>query len=139
MIHVHGKDNIMDNNQTDPPVIQDSILNTIKGMLNIDLSETVFDSDLIAEINSVFLILNQLGVGPDTPYLITSASETWANFWGTKTSNEMVKTYVFLKVRMIFDTPEGVANDAYANLIAEYEDRLKYEVEYAAAMERMNQ
>lgn len=60
----------------------DSILNSIKGLLYIDESEKGFDSDIIMHINSVFMVLNQLGVGPDEGFTISDDSATWSDFIG---------------------------------------------------------
>ena len=42
----------------------ESILTSIKKMLGIDEEYTHFDADVIMDINSVLMILTQLGVGP---------------------------------------------------------------------------
>ena len=73
----------------------DSILNSIKGLLYIDESEKGFDSDIIMHINSVFMVLNQLGVGPDEGFTISDDSATWSDFIGKDKSLEGVKTYVY--------------------------------------------
>lgn len=85
----------------------ESILNSIKQLLGIDESETHFDTDIIIHINSVFSILNQLGVGPETTFSIIDSSTTWSDFTDADDDYNTVKTYVYLKVRMIFDPPSS--------------------------------
>lgn len=61
-----------------------SILTSIKKLLGIEEDYTHFDQDIIIHINSVFVVVNQLGVGPDKPYSITGKDETWEDFFGDK-------------------------------------------------------
>lgn len=85
----------------------DSILTSIKKMLGIDESETQFDQELIIFINSAFSVLLQLGVGPVDGFRIEDDSAEWVEFLGTRTDIENVKTYIYLKVRLIFDPPSS--------------------------------
>lgn len=82
----------------------DSILNTIKKKLNVSEDYTAFDVDIISHINSVFAKLHQLGVGPDMPFEIHSADECWNDF-STDPRYNMVRSYVWFKVRLMFDPP----------------------------------
>lgn len=108
----------------------DSILESIKKMLGITSSYTVFDNDLIIHINSVFFILNQLGVGPKKPFSISGSSAVWSDFLGDSTDLEAVKTYVYLKVKLLFDPPSTSATiESINKLIAEYEWRLNVQVD----------
>lgn len=103
----------------------DSILNSIKGLLGIDESEKGFDSDIIMHINSVFMVLNQLGVGPDEGFTISDDSAAWSDFLGGDKSLEGVKTYAYMKVRMIFDPPTSSSvMDSIKRSIDEFEWRL---------------
>ncbi len=89
-----------------------SILTSIKKLLGIDAEYTHFDADIIMHINSVFSILLQLGVGPDKGFSIQSDDETWDEYIGddTKTNQlAMVKSYMHLKVRLLFDPPLSAA------------------------------
>ena len=103
----------------------DSILDSIKLMLGIPVDYPYFDQQLIMHINSVFGILHQLGVGTADPYEITGASETWDEFLEDKKNLNLVKTFMFLKVKMVFD-PEssGFTTTSIAELAKEYEWRL---------------
>lgn len=82
----------------------DSILDTTKKMLAIEPDDTGFDLDIITHINSVFTTLQQLGIGPSDGYLIVGKDETWTEFMGADKFNA-VKSYMFLKVRLLFDPP----------------------------------
>ena len=85
--------------------MDDSILNSVKHMLGS--CDDYFDSDLITFINGVFSTLMQLGVGPKTGFFISGSDETWSSYTENKSELEMVKTYVYTKVRLRFDPPQG--------------------------------
>jgi hypothetical protein len=85
--------------------ISESILNSTKKVLGLDESYTVFDTDVIMHINSVLSILNQLGIGPVDGFMIEDATPTWTDFLADVKPLNSVKTYVFLRVRMLFDPP----------------------------------
>ena len=102
----------------------DSILDSVKKLLGIQADYTVFDADLIIHINSVFVILQQLGVGPSTGYYIEDASDIWDSFI-TDVDMHLVKSYMHLKVRLMFDPPTSTALiDSMERIIAELEWRL---------------
>jgi len=86
-----------------PPVAQ-SILNSVKKMLNIGESDTSFDLDIIIHINSAFSTLHQIGIGPDEGFMIEDASATWQSFTTNRLLNS-VKTYMYAQVRLDFDPP----------------------------------
>lgn len=103
----------------------DSILTSIKKLLGITAEYTQFDTDLIIHINSVFSILTQLGVGPSTGFSIHDEYSVWTDFLPEDPRLEMVKTYVYLKVRLMFDPPDRSAvADAMKRQIDELEFRL---------------
>lgn len=108
----------------------DSILNTIKQMLGIPTTDTAFDVDIIVNINSAFMVLNQLGVGPENVYYIEDSTPVWTDF--LENIDDMysaVKTYVYLKVRVVFDPPgTSYLLEAVQNQILELESRLLYQV-----------
>lgn len=109
----------------------DSILTSIKKLLGITEDYEVFDTDIIIHINTVIMILNQMGVGVQG-FHITGKDEVWSDFIGNDTAYEMAKTYIYLKVRMIFDPPTtgGGVMDAMNNTIAELEWRLNSHSDY---------
>ena len=103
----------------------DSILTSIKKMLGITEEYTPFDIDIILHINSVFMILNQLGVGPSSGFRIEDDSATWSDFTEDKLDVEAVKSYIYLKVRLLFDPPSSsAAIESINRLISELEWRL---------------
>lgn len=107
----------------------DSILNSIKKMLGIDAEYDAFDPDIIMHINSVFFILHQLGVGPAEGFSISDEYSTWSDFI-SDSNIEAVKSYVGLKVRLLFDPPTSTAvADSINKLIAELEWRLNLSAE----------
>ena len=108
----------------------ESILNTIKKKLGIAEDYDVFDTDIIVDINSVFSILTQLGVGPTTGFSINDASETWDMFITDDPRLNDVKTYMYMKVRLLFDPPTSSAAIAsMEKLISEFEWRLNVAAE----------
>lgn len=108
-----------------------SILEDVKKMIGPSASYDVFDPELIIHINSVFSILKQMGVGPqDETFKITGDREQWTDFYEEGENLEMVKTYMFLKVKSIFDPPQSSAvAEAYNRQISEFEWRLNVEVD----------
>lgn len=107
----------------------DSILLSIKKLLGIDEYCDHFDADVIMHINSTLVILNQLGVGK-SGFMVTSNVETWADFLGDTTELEFVKTYIFMKVKSIFDPPQSsAAMDAMNRTISELEWRINVAVD----------
>lgn len=108
----------------------DSILTTTKKLLGIEADYTHFDNDIIVHINAVLMTLNQLGVGPEDPASITSDMETWTNVFGETKNIEAIKTYVYLKVKMIFDPPtSSFVLDAMNKQANELEWRLNVQTE----------
>lgn len=85
--------------------MEQSILTSTKKILGIDEEYTVFDLDIITHINTAFSTLTQLGVGPSSGFMIEDESATWGDFLGEDLELNSVKSYVFLRVRMLFDPP----------------------------------
>ena len=105
--------------------MNNSILISIKKLLGIDESYEAFDPDIIMHINSVFTILHQLGVGTKEVFSIHDKFATWDEFIGDSATAESVKTYIYMKVRMVFDPPtSSILAEALKSQIAEYEWRL---------------
>jgi type II secretory pathway component HofQ len=82
-----------------------SILTSTKKILGIEETDTSFDLDILTHINSVFSTLNQLGIGPEQGFAIEDATPTWDAFLGTDPRLNQVKSYVYLRLRLIFDPP----------------------------------
>lgn len=83
----------------------DSILDSVKKVLGIDKDYDAFDVDILMHINSVFSVLNQLGVGPEDGFAIEDASPTWDDFLEGDSRLNNIKSYVYMRVRMMFDPP----------------------------------
>lgn len=108
----------------------DSILTSIKKLLGIEASYEHFDSDLIMHINSVFMILTQLGVGPPEGFAVEDSSATWDDYISDAAKLQSVKSYVYLKVKLLFDPPlSGIVVEAMNRMISELEWRLNVEVD----------
>ncbi len=104
----------------------ESILTSIKKLLGIAEEYNHFDTDIIMHINSVFTILNQLGVGPSDGFSIADDTAVWTDFIPENDKDfELVKSYVHLKVKLIFDTPASSSIiEAMNRMINEFEWRL---------------
>lgn len=107
----------------------DSILISIKKLLNIAEDYEYFDPDIIMHINSALLVLTQLGVGPSNGFTISDKFAIWDDFIGDA-NLEMVKSYIYLKVKLLFDPPtSSAAMDAANRMISEFEWRLNVAVD----------
>lgn len=107
-----------------------SILTTIKKVLGIDEAYTHFDQDIIMFINTAFLSLNQIGVGPANPFSITDNTKIWADFFGEREDLEAVKSYIFLKVKLMFDPPSNsFVLDSIDRQLTQIEWRLNHQVD----------
>lgn len=84
--------------------IQDSILLLIKKKIGIDADYKAFDEDIIADINTVLFSLNQIGIGVED-FSINDETALWTDFLGETKNYEAVKTYIYIKVKLMFDPP----------------------------------
>lgn len=106
-------------------MVTESILDSIKNMLGINEEDTNFDRELIIYVNGALMIMSQLGVGADG-YLISGRENTWKDFIGDREDLELVKSAVYLRVRLIFDPPQNsFLVDAINKQIAEYDWRIE--------------
>lgn len=97
-----------------------SILESIKTLCGIFSGDEAFDNELIMHINAALGILTQLGIGPNTGYLISNVTNVWTEFLPNTDPNfSIVKNYVYTKVRLIFDPPQN------SFLVKALEDQLK--------------
>lgn len=107
----------------------ESILTSIKKLMGITEECVDFDVDMLIHINTAFTNLTQLGVGPEEGFSITDKNAVWDDFITDKRL-ESVKTYVYLKVRLIFDPPSSSAVlEAIERTIKETEWRLNHAAE----------
>lgn len=110
----------------------DSILTSVKKLLGIAEDYEHFDGDIIVNINSAFSTLHQLGVGPATGFRIQDKTTLWSAFIDNELILDAVKTYVYLKVRLIFDPPTTSAVlESIRQAIAEAEFRINVAAESA--------
>ena len=108
----------------------DSILGSIKKLLGIPDEQKNFDNDIIMHINSVFMILNQLGVGPSEGYSISDDYGLWSDFIPDGQNLELVKSYVYMKVKLLFDPPlSSSVLSSMERTINEFEWRLNVKAE----------
>ena len=108
----------------------DSILTSVKKMLGISEDCTDFDADIIMHINTVFRIRNQLGVGPNTCVTIEDDIPTWSDFIPDGQNLEMVKSYMYMKVRLLFDpSASSTVMQSMNQAISEMEWRLNVSVD----------
>ncbi len=109
----------------------ESILNSIKKMLGMAEDYTHFDDDLVMHINSVFMVLTQLGVGPAEGFWIEDDSATWEEYIPDLSKLQAVKTYMYLKTKLVFDPPSSsIHKQCIDENIKELEWRLHSEVNY---------
>lgn len=109
--------------------MEGSILKSTKKILGIDDSYEVFDLDIITHINSVFSTLNSLGVGPEEGFMIEDKTNQWDEFTGEDLRLNAVRTYMFLRVRLLFDPP------GTSYLISSLKEQLK-EIEWRLNVHR---
>lgn len=103
----------------------DSVLLSTKQMLGISPEDTSFDVNVIMSINTALTILMDLGLTEVEDQIVTGDDMTWDELLGERTDIEYVKTYVYQKVKMIFDPPTSTAAiDAMQRSISELEWRI---------------
>lgn len=85
----------------------ESILTSIKAMLGINADDTAFDNELVIFINGTLSKLSQLGVGPAEGFSITGPTETWEELFEGFTNLNLVKHYIYIDVRLLFDSPSN--------------------------------
>lgn len=108
----------------------DSILTSIKKLLGITEEYEHFDPDIIMHINSAFSVLTQLGVGPKQGFRIEDESTEWSEFLNDNLRLEFVKTYVHLKVKLVFDPPlSSAVLESINRQISELEWRINISVD----------
>ena len=108
----------------------ESILTSVKKLLGIDEDYKQFDTDIIIHINTVFMVLTQIGVGPSEGFSISDEYSTWEDFTDNKTFLNSVKSYMYLRVKLLFDPPlSSAAMDSLKKLADEFEWRLQVAAE----------
>lgn len=108
----------------------ESILTSVKKMLGITEEYTQFDADIIMHINSIFMVLNQIGVGPEEGFFIEDETVTWFEYVKSAKELQAIKSYMFLRVRMLFDPPtSSIVMEAMKQQASELEFRLNIAVD----------
>ena len=104
---------------------EESILVYVKRLLGIQSDYNHFDPDIIYGVNAAFAVLTQLGVGPAEGFIISDDTSKWSDFVTDKSRLSLIKEYVCLRTRLLFDPPSSSALiDAMNKTVAEYEWRL---------------
>ena len=121
--------------------MHESILQTIKKMLGLDETYIPFDQDIIVLINSVFMTLHQLGIGPEEGFSIKDYRETWKDFITNENRIQLhsVQEYVYMKVRMVFDPPgNSFVMEALKQQCQELEWRMNVQAESVQTFDFIN-
>lgn len=87
------------------PQVQNSILHDVKQMVGQEWDDNTYDLDIIVHINSVFFELQQIGVGDESGFEISDETTLWDAYLGGDKNLNAVKTYIYIKVRLLFDPP----------------------------------
>lgn len=107
--------------------MEPSILTSTKKILGISFDYVAFDPDIVTHINATLAVVNQLGIIPDPGFMIEDEIAEWSQLNIPNNQLNLLKTYVFLKVRMLFDPPgTSFLIAAMEKQIEEYEIRLSY-------------
>lgn len=113
--------------------MDDTILGTIKNLLGLPKEDNSFDQDLMININTVFGILYQIGVGSENSFYLTDSSTKWTEMFKDYIPLiDMIKNYTYMKVRLYFDPPSSsFVLDSLGKQIKELEWRIQIQVEGA--------
>lgn len=107
-----------------------SILLSIKKLLGLEPDYVYFDNDILMHINSALMSLHQIGVGPTEGYIVEDDTQTWSDFVGDRKDLGAIKTYVYLRARLVFDPPQtGFVVEALKEQVKELEWRLNVQAE----------
>lgn len=120
--------------------MNDSILTSVKKLLGIPEDYVQFDADIIMHINSVFVVLYELGLGTSI-FSIMDKTSTWADYLESTGFPELnlVQSYMYMKVRLLFDPPtNSSALQAMQNLASEYEFRISIIVDPSSTSKEVN-
>lgn len=110
--------------------MEESILRTIKPMVNVEPDYDAYDIQIITHINRALATLTQLGVGPKEGFRITGDAEKWDDFVQGRTDLESVKEYIHIRVWIVFDPPaNATVMQALKEDAAELEFRLNIQVD----------
>lgn len=106
-------------------LIPESILDSTKKAIGLDADYDVYDLDILMHINTAFATLSQLGVGPEDGFVVEDDSAVWSDYLMDDKKRSMVKSYIYLRVRLLFDPPEtSYLINAFNDQVKELEWRL---------------
>lgn len=111
----------------------ESILTSIKTMLGYDEADTGYDDEIIMHINSVLMDLSQMGVGPAEGFEIEDDMATWDEFITDMKKFSAVKTYIYMRVKLIFDS--SIMSSALIDSYTKQCDRFEWRLNHAAESE----
>ncbi len=114
----------------------DSILESVKKLINAE-GDDYFDTDLIIHINSIFSVLTQMGVGPEEGFSIDDNKSTWDEFTDDEPILNMVKSYMAIRVKLLFDIAS--ANSYYITQLQAEADELEWRIRAAAEHMRIQE
>lgn len=110
--------------------MKDSILTSIKKLLGIAEENTDFDLDIVTHINTVFMVLKQLGVGPEEGFIIEDKKTRWDDYIEDELVFNTIKSYVYYKVKLLFDPPtNSTVMESTNRVVNELEWRLNLDSE----------
>ena len=105
--------------------MDESILNTVKALLGLEADYDAFDGEVLVFINTTFLPLSQLGVTSAQGFSVKDGTVLWSDLLGTTADLDAIKSYIYLKVRLLFDPPSSTAVlEAFSKQITELEFRI---------------
>ena len=116
--------------------ISDSILESVKKLINAE-GDNYFDTDIIIHINTIFSVLQQMGVGPEQGFSIEDGESTWNQFTQDESLFNMVKTYMAIRVKLFFDIAS--ANSYYINQLQAEADELEWRIKTAAEINTLTE
>lgn len=114
--------------------ITDSILESVKKLINAE-GDNYFDTDLIIHINTVLGILTQMGVGPAEGFIVDDKSATWSDFIDDESLYTMIKTYVALRVKILFDS--ATASSFYIDTLKQQAEELEWRLKTQAELDEI--
>ena len=109
--------------------MSDSILTSTKKVLGIVEADESFDDDILMHINSAFVTINQLGIGPEVGFMIEDATPTWDDLLAGDIRLNSIKSYIYVRVRLLFDPPQ-------TSYLIEAMDKQRLEMEYRLGVYR---
>jgi hypothetical protein len=110
--------------------LEESILKTVRAYVGLDASDTSFDQELIIDTNTIFLALNQFGIGPKKCFRINGPQESWREFLGEREDLDAVKECICIRVRLVFDPPSSAqVKESLSSTADQIEWRLREQAE----------